>query len=419
MTSRIAPLLLLVVCNRAAIADILVTRLDASKPVRGISLEVQRGRLSVQTADGKLVEIETSEVVEAVALPAPKPPATSLHPFEVTLLDGSRARGELVAAPADHLRLRCPGLAAGREALTIPIENVLQVRRIAGAAVPGASRLVRVDDNDAAYRLDGSRITGTVESFDEDGAHVDRGDLGARTVPYAQLAALFIDNDAGEIPTGLHALAHLHDGSTFVLQKDFRIAKGTLTGKTPSGLDIQVPTTQLVALGFRGGQFEHLSDRKPQRVERRPSFPIPEGPAKVCPVRMDRSPDNRSITLHGQRYFKGIGVRPTTSLTWKLDGTFRRFEALCGIDDEVLGPGYGRGGGTGSVLFIVEVDGKEAWRSDIARGGEEPLRARVDLDGARSLTLKVVVVPQDKMPAGRADSTELDNAVWARPLLVR
>jgi len=421
----ITPVFLALSLSGGVFADVVVTRLDSAKPVRGISLEVQRGRLSVQTAAGKLVEIATTEVVEVIALPPPKPPEAVLRPFEVRLLDGSRVRGELTAAPDDQLRLRCPALAAGRNVLTIPIEEILDVRRVAGAEVPGASRLVRVKDNDAAYRLDGARITGTLESFGEDGAHIDRGDLGARTIPYGQLAALFIDNEPGKAPAGLFAVAHTHDGSAFVLQKDFRIAKGALSGKTPSGLQIHVPTAQLVALGFRGGRFEHLSDRKPQTVARTPFFPLPDGPAKsvmldfVCPIRIDRSPDSRPITLHGRRYFKGLGVRPTTTLTWKLDGTFKRFEALCGIDDEVLGPGYGRGGGTGSVIFVVLVDGKEAWRSDIARGGAEPVRAQVDLEGARSLTLKVIVVPADKMPGGRKDSTELDNAVWARPLLVR
>jgi len=217
----------------------------------------------------------------------------------------------------------------------------------------------------------------------------------------------------------------MDDGSAFVLQKDFRIAKGAIAGKTPSGLEIQAPTQQLVALGFRGGQFEHLSDREPLRVERKPFFPVPEGPASgvmldfVCPVRIDRSPDNRPITLNGQRFFRGIGVRPTTTLEWKLDGTFRRFEALCGIDDEVMGPGYGRGGGTGSVVFVVEVDGKEAWRSTVARGGEKPQPVAVSLEGARKLALKVIVVPAGELPDDRTDSTELDNAVWARPLLVR
>ena len=422
--------LISVILSAAVSADVVVTRLDAEKTVRGISLSIEGGQLSVQTADGKVEKISAAEVVEAVALPAPSPPIASKRPFEVVLLDGSRIRGILLAAPADHLRVQCASLAPGHNVLVLPIEELLQVRRVAGATIPGASRLVRVPDNDAAYRLDGSKITGTIESFGESGATMDRGDLGARTIAYDDLAALYVDNSAGAPQSGLLAVARMNDGSTLVLQPGFSITKGVLTGKTPAGIAIQAPASKLVALGFRGGRFEHLSDRTPQRIERTPFFPLPEGAAKgvmldfVCPVRMDRSPDDRAITLAGRGYFKGIGVRPTTALTWdlmsgELKGEFTRFEALCGIDDEVLGAGYGRGGGTGSVVFTVELDGKEVWRSPVIRGGKPPERVSVVLGEARTLTLRVLVVPKAMMPKGREDSTELDNAVWARPLLIR
>jgi hypothetical protein len=254
---------------------------------------------------------------------------------------------------------------------------------------------------------------------------MDRGDLGARTITYVDLAALFVDNSAGKPPAGLLAIARLNDGSSFVLPAGYRIARGELSGKTPSGVVVRAPASNLVALGFRGGRFEHLSDKAPSKVERKPFFPLPKGPARdvmldfVCPVRMDTSPDGRGITLQGQRYFKGIGVRPETALSWKLDGAFRKFTALCGIDDEVLGPEYGRGAGSGSVVFRVELDGKEVWNSGVVEGGKAPKRCAIDLGNARKLTLRVTLVPDTLVPEGRSDSTELDNAVWARPLLIR
>ncbi|NUQ55830.1 MAG: NPCBM/NEW2 domain-containing protein, partial [Dehalococcoidia bacterium] len=95
------------------------------------------------------------------------------------------------------------------------------------------------------------------------------------------------------------------------------------------------------ALSFVGGSFVHLSDLAPTEVNREPFFPLPEGAAAEAtldflnPVRIDRSPDNNVISLGGQHYFKGIGVRPRTELTFDLGTRFRTFEALCGIDDEV------------------------------------------------------------------------------------
>ena len=158
---------------------------------------------------------------------------------------------------------------------------------------------------------------------------------------------------------------------------------------------------------------------------REPFFPMPDGPAReavldfVCPVRMDRSPDDRPITLRGQRYHKGVGVRPTTEITWELPHPCSAFEALVGIDDEVLGTGYGRGAGTGSVVLGVKVDGGDPWRTKSVEGGQPPVPVRVSLEGGKTLTLAVRLVPSELMPKGIPDSPELDNAVWARPLLVR
>ena len=56
------------------------------------------------------------------------------------------------------IRSQCASLVAGQDVLEVPIEELLEIRRVAGATVPGASRLVRVPDNDAAYRLAGSRL---------------------------------------------------------------------------------------------------------------------------------------------------------------------------------------------------------------------------------------------------------------------
>ena len=53
------------------------------------------------------------------------------------------------------------------------------------------------------------------------------------------------------------------------------------------------------------------------------------------------------------------------------------------------------------------------------RGGKAASRLSLALGKARTLTLRVIVVPKANMPEGREDSTELDNAVWARPLLIR
>ena len=69
-------------------------------------------------------------------------------------------------------------------------------------------------------------------------------------------------------------------------------------------------------------------------------------------------------------------------MTYRLDGKYRRFHAVLGIDDET--------GGKGSVIFDVLVDGKRAFRSDVLTGTSAPLVLdRLDISGAKLLTLRV------------------------------
>jgi hypothetical protein len=409
----------------SAQADLVVTTLSGNAPRRGISLTADAREFALHSSEGPVVKFPTGEVIEVHALPAPVAPPEATRPFEIELTDGSLLRGVPMGGDTGTLKLRSRILRATEGAIDIPIEQILRIRRVTGADLPAASRLVPVKDTDVAYRIDGGRVTGFVESFSPTGVRIDRGEGNTRSIPFEELAALFVDNDRPAASEGLQLVARLADGSAVRLDSEFRIAAGLLQGKTPAGLTVQVSMDHTVALGIRGGSFVQLSDLVPTAIERRPFFPLPEGPDAeslrdfICPVRMDRSPDNRPIHLSKRRYFKGIGVRPRTELRFALDGKYRRFEATCGIDDEVLGPGYGRGAGTGSVIFIVLLDGQEKHRSPVVRGGREPHSIGLDLSGAREITLVVDFVPASKLPGKTKDSPELDNAVWASPILIR
>jgi hypothetical protein len=358
-----------------------------------------------------------------MVLPARAAPPERLWPFEVELRDGTRLRGELAPGRTQELRIRCPSL---KEEQELSLDDVLAIRRVSGAKIPGSARLVRIPERDAAYTLVGTRYEGTIAEFNDTGIKIkrERG-LKEKSIPYGKLAAIFIENDPHEHKPGLQLVARMTDGSSLRLARDFRISSGELIGTTALGAKLRAPLDRVVAIGFRGGSFEYVSDLTPSKTLRRPFFPVPDGAARdvyldfVAPIRIDRSPDGRPITLFRHTYAKGIGVRPRTELTYALDGAFREFRVLCGIDDEVLGPGYGKAGGLGSVVFVVEVDGKARYVSKPMRGRMKPASVKIDVTGAKLLKLIVTRVPKEQMPNNAEDSSELDNAVWAQPLLVR
>lgn len=420
--ARLLPLLLLVA--GAARADFVVEALAAA-PVRGISLTRAGDEISVSSPEGATVRVRLDDVVEVTSAPAPAAPAAAAFPFEVELVDGSLLRGTLRGSEEGSLLLQSPSVDRRSGPILLRIELLRSLRNLKEAEGVRGSRMVRLAERDVAYRATGARVEGIVARFTATGVEMERPGEAPIEVGYDQLAALFVDNPAAKESPGRSAVVRTADGGALRLAADFRIAAGVIEGNCPAGLDgLSIPASQLVQIAFRGGGFVALSELAAARIDREPFFPLPQGAGSemlefLCPVRRDRSPDGRAITLGGRRFFQGFGVRPKTTIEFELPGAFREFRAYLGIDDEIFLPGYGRNAGAGSVVFSVLVDGKQAYASEPVVGGKPPVEVRVPIEGARRLSLVVSLVPAEKSPGGKPDSPELDNAVWARPLLVR
>src|SRR5262249_38018985 len=89
------------------------------------------------------------------------------------------------------------------------------------------------------------------------------------------------------------------------------------------------------------------------------------------------------LRLGGSTYDKGVGLHSESRLTYDVSGGFRRFEALVGLD-EAAGP-------AGSVRVKVLLDGKpqDVGADKELTARDRPVPVRVDLAGARELTLVV------------------------------
>ena len=121
------------------------------------------------------------------------------------------------------------------------------------------------------------------------------------------------------------------------------------------------------------------------------------------PLRNDRNVSGGFLTLRGVEYPRGLGVHSRSSVTYRLDGKFRRFHAVLGIDDDT--------GGKGSAVFEVLVDGKRVFKSDVLTGTSVPVVLdRLDVAGAKLLTLRV-----DYATLGDIQ----DHANWCDAVLIR
>jgi alpha-galactosidase len=113
-----------------------------------------------------------------------------------------------------------------------------------------------------------------------------------------------------------------------------------------------------------------------------------------------RSCIDTPIRIGRQSFEHGLGTHANSEIAVRVPEGARTFRASLGIDNN-----DNTGGVRGSVRFTVEVDGKEAFRSEVLRGGQEPVEATVALmPGAKELVLKVDCTE---------DGVAHDQADWA------
>nr|MBC8443166.1 NPCBM/NEW2 domain-containing protein [PVC group bacterium] len=111
------------------------------------------------------------------------------------------------------------------------------------------------------------------------------------------------------------------------------------------------------------------------------------------------SRDTAPLQLGDKRYQHGLGTHSVSEVVVHLGKGGTRFEAEVGIDSN-----WDTQRRRGSVVFVVEVQDREAFRSGVCRGSDDPLSVRVDLHGATEFTLRV-------LDAG--DGPSHDHADWA------
>ncbi len=106
------------------------------------------------------------------------------------------------------------------------------------------------------------------------------------------------------------------------------------------------------------------------------------------------------LCIGEQRFERGLGTHANSEIVATVPEGAVRFEALAGIDTNPDTRGQ-----NGSAVFVVEINGREAARTPVVRGGDNPTAIAVDLPpGLDALILKV-----DTTEDGPAH----DQADWA------
>jgi len=288
-------------------------------------------------------------------------------------------------------------------ALKIPLENVRGMILVRPAGAAAGSRLLnRIFDHEAAQDSvllgNGDTLEGEFGSLAAEGLALETP-FGRSVINRAGVQAIVFNATlAGGTPLrGEGALLSLVDGSRFVV-RDLKLSEpDRLSVRAQFGPHLEIPLAAVESLRFLGGCAEYLSDLPPAEYKFEPFFELD------WPLVRDRSVSGSFLMLRGVEYPKGLGLHSRSSVTWRLDGKYRRLRATLGIDDA--------SGGKGSALFEVLLDGKPAFRSDVLTGTSAAAALeRIDLTGVKVLTLRVDYATEGDIG---------DHADWCDAVLVK
>ncbi len=383
------------------------------KGIRGklVSMDAN-GSISFETESKEVKRTQAADVVSIVFSDlAAKQEKTDI---ELTLHNGDVFLGavEPQDAPAQGFAFR------DRSAGLISLPDLGMVQWIRFPSSKGKKLVVEGEAaRDFVFLGNGDRISGTVDSISSKGVAVDRsGDV--KTFPLDELLAVYI---APLVPVkpleGVFGVFILRNGG-MTHGKVKKFENGIFSLSLAIAKDQEIAVEEVLNVSFRNGNFTYLSDVVPAGiVEIRALFeePLtckpPFGKGSTHHFHPDRSYDGNRISIGGKRFYKGIGSYSWTEIRYRLDGAYRRFETLAGIDDEVMSRLD-----KGSVVFRVLVDGKEAARSPVMKGGMAPVKLAADLAGAATLSL---IVDYAGDPLELEDDDTSDNADWAEAILVK
>ncbi|HLJ96592.1 MAG TPA: NPCBM/NEW2 domain-containing protein [Gemmataceae bacterium] len=309
----------------------------------------------------------------AVPLPA------GLKYTEVALTDGTLLHGSRIAIKGKEVELI---LAVSERVVQVPLNTIAYVLNDAhDPAIRqkwqeylGKKRnldLLAISRKGMLSTLEGT-ISGNDKGrivFEYDGP----GGRQKAELDPTKIQGMILLNSLG--PQAPSAVCQVYDVNQNVLVADRVTADANgFTIRTVSGAKFEVPTAAIARLDYRSDKLVYLSDLKPRETVTKSK----QGRLDIW--RADKNLENSSLQLEGQVYGKGLCLHSHTELVYALDGKYKEFKAIVGMDDMV--------GGDGHPLVRVEGDGKELFSGAISRK-DRRRELVLDIKGVKELRIIV------------------------------
>ncbi len=143
-------------------------------------------------------------------------------------------------------------------------------------------------------------------------------------------------------------------GKNVMYAKALSLAEGKVIVESITGVKIEYPgITSLAKLDFSAGSMMYLSNADPIKVDQSSTEGIAE------PYRRDRNLDNSDLKINNVKYPKGLALHSRTVLTYDLNGQYKQFQAIAGVDDCVEGES--------KVTLTIEADFKPIFKGVVTK----------------------------------------------------
>jgi hypothetical protein len=252
-------------------------------------------------------------------------------------------------------------------------------------------------DEDRLILDNGDELTGTITALDDTQAELE-AKIGKVKIALSRVAAIVFNPTlrAAAPERGLRIVSGMRDGSRLFV-RNLSTSDGQAELDTVAGPKLTAKADRVVFLQPLGGNVTYLSDLNPTGYRHVPFLEL------SWPWKADCNVLGTRLRAGGELYLKGLGMHSASRLSFPLDGSQRRFEALLAIDDQTSGGG--------SVVFRVYLGTEPAYASPVVHGGDKPLPVSIDLPPKAS-TLSLIVDYADR-------GDEQDHANWLNARLVK
>ncbi|MEK7270676.1 MAG: NPCBM/NEW2 domain-containing protein [Planctomycetota bacterium] len=358
-------------------ASVTVTDL-AGRTQEGEVEAFEKGRLRIRSGE-EIREIPAEEIrTVSVRLAASSKPEPVLF-----LSDGSALPGRVGEIDKERVALRSESLGTR----TFPLSAVRAVRFpdvMKSAEALAAFEQDRAKNRDPIDRLFVVRgtahltIPATVLSIGETEILV-RWEGSERRLERDKTFGIVFGRSAPPPTPPEAARIHLTDGG-MILAPIRSWTRGRLVAAAAGG-ELEVPAATVSSVEFSPDRLAYLSDLVPAESVDTPLLKGAAGYAVAWPMRKDGCARGGPLRLGRKTYPKGIGVHSRSRIGFDLNGDYKTFHAVAGIDDSTEGRGH--------CVFRILGDGKPLAAEFALKGTDAPKTISADVSGVRRLVLEV------------------------------